>query len=37
MGDGSSVYDGASGSETAAWVSLESTGTISFRQCYFAN
>jgi hypothetical protein len=37
MGDGSSVSDGASGSETAAWVSPESTGTISFRQCYFAN
>jgi hypothetical protein len=35
MGDGSSVYDGAGSSETAAWVSPESTGQITFRHCYF--
>jgi hypothetical protein len=36
MGDGSSVYDGASSSETGAWVSPKSTGTITFKRCLFA-
>ena len=35
MGDGSSVYDGAGSSETAVWVSPESSGPITFRHCYF--
>jgi len=35
MGDGSAAYDGAGSSETAAWVSPESTGTITFKHCHF--
>ncbi len=37
MGDGSATYDGAGSSETAAWVSPKSTGTITFRNCNIQN
>lgn len=35
MGDGSATYDGAGSSETAVWVSPESTGTITIRNSNF--